>query len=113
MKKIIKKNPDHPQAIALRKFLIIMGVCHTVVCDREQNGSNEILYQSSSPDELALVTSAKDIGYELVARSSEEVTIYNSILGKPFSNFHQKIRYFPSKFLIKFYYNFGHFHILL
>jgi len=94
IKKAIRKNPNDPKAIALRKFLIILGVCHTVVCDREQDGSNEILYQSSSPDELALVMSAKDVGYELVARSSEEVTIHNKILGKQISNF-PEINIFP------------------
>jgi len=67
--------------------LIILGVCHTVVCDRDPENKNEILYQSSSPDELALVMAAKDIGYELVARSSEEITIHNNITGKYIANF--------------------------
>lgn len=62
--------------------MIILGVCHTVVCDREPEDPDKILYQSSSPDELALVTASKDIGFELIARSSEEVTIYNKILDR-------------------------------
>lgn len=40
------------------------------------------MYQSSSPDELALVNAGKDVGYELVARSSQQVTVYNKILDK-------------------------------
>lgn len=80
MRKTIRKNPNDPLSVALRQFLIILGVCHTVVCDREPDKEDKINYQSSSPDELALVTAAKDIGFELVGRSSQEVSIHNKIL---------------------------------
>ena len=75
--------------MAIRQFLIILGVCNTVVCDRElenpkkkksEKSKETIVYQSSSPDELALVTSSKDIGYELIGRSSKGCEIYNKIL---------------------------------
>lgn len=82
MRKTIRKNQNDPIAQSLRRFLIVLGVCHTVVCDRDEDGKDKVQYQSSSPDELALVNGAKDIGYELVARSSEEVTIYNKITSK-------------------------------
>jgi phospholipid-transporting ATPase len=69
--------------------LIILGVCHTVVCDRELKDPDKpesldnpesIVYQSSSPDELALVTAAKEIGYELVGRSTDGCEVYNKII---------------------------------
>jgi magnesium-transporting ATPase (P-type) len=82
MRKTIRKDENDPIAQALRGFLIVLGVCHTVVCDRDEDDKDKVQYQSSSPDELALVNGAKDIGYELIARSSEEVTIYNKITSK-------------------------------
>ena len=36
-----------------------------------------MLYQASSPDELALVLGARDLGAKLLARSKEEMRIYN------------------------------------
>lgn len=89
MRKQIRKNPNDPHSIALRHFLIVLGVINTVVCDRELedpekpkglDNEEKIVYQSSSPDELALVTASKDIGYELIGRSSEGCEIYNKIL---------------------------------
>ena len=41
-----------------------------------------IVYQSSSPDELALVTAGKEIGFELISRSSEGCEVYNKILDR-------------------------------
>jgi phospholipid-transporting ATPase len=80
IRKTIRKDPNDPLAVALKRFLVILGVCHTVVCDREPDQEDVILYQSSSPDELALVLSAKEIGFEMIGRSSQEVSIYNKIL---------------------------------
>lgn len=82
LRKTVRKNPEHPSSIAIHRFLVILSVCHTVVCDRDPDDKDKILYQSSSPDELALVQAGKDIGFEMISRSSEEVTIYNKILDR-------------------------------
>ena len=57
-------------------FLTSLSVCHTVVCD---NDSGDVTYQSSSPDELALVQAAKDLGFELLGRSTDTVRVRNNI----------------------------------
>ena len=49
-------------------------MCHTVVCDIS---GNDIKYQASSPDELALINGAKDFGYKLVARNHQKLEIEN------------------------------------
>ena len=36
----------------------LLAVCHTVVVDRDPK-NDEIIYQASSPDELALIQGAK------------------------------------------------------
>lgn len=54
----------------LEAFLRALSVCHTAVCEVN---SKEVKYQASSPDELALVMGAKQIGYQVMDRSATEV----------------------------------------
>jgi magnesium-transporting ATPase (P-type) len=63
---------------ATLNFLTALAVCHTVVCDKDQ-ATQETIYQSSSPDELALVTAAKQIGFELHSRSTSVVRVKNTM----------------------------------
>ena len=65
------------QASPVGNFLTALVVCHTVVCDRTEEG--EVQYQASSPDELALVLGAAQMGVKLLSRSNEEMRIKNEI----------------------------------
>ena len=49
-------------------FLLCLSVCHTVVLNNDE-------YQASSPDELALVKGAKVMGYKLINRTIDTITI--------------------------------------
>jgi len=52
---------------------MFLACCHTIIID-EKKGS----YNSSSPDELALVNAAKQFGYEFAKRDGEnKITILN------------------------------------
>jgi magnesium-transporting ATPase (P-type) len=57
------------QGAALRDFFSMLAVCHTVMVEREvsaekgiANDDSDLKYAASSPDELALVMGAKDVG---------------------------------------------------
>jgi magnesium-transporting ATPase (P-type) len=52
----------------------LLAVCHTVVVDRDPK-TDEIIYQASSPDELALIQGAKQAGFVLLDKSPTEMTI--------------------------------------
>ena len=65
--KINKKNQE---------FLIHLGICHTVLTEKNENG--EIEYKASSPDELALVSAARMFGVELQGRDDEQGVILNN-----------------------------------
>ena len=57
----------------LIRCIMFLACCHTIIID-EKKGS----YNSSSPDELALVNAAKQFGYEFAKRDGEnKITILN------------------------------------
>ncbi|XP_039266166.2 phospholipid-transporting ATPase IB-like isoform X2 [Styela clava] len=62
---------------AIRHFLTLMSVCHTVVPekDRRPNTPSGVQYQSSSPDESALVKAAQKLGFEFTERTPQTVTV--------------------------------------
>ncbi|TNN88853.1 Phospholipid-transporting ATPase IB [Liparis tanakae] len=63
---------NHPTSPQICEFLTMMAVCHTVVPEREED---QIIYQSSSPDEGALVKGAKGLGFVFTARTPHSVII--------------------------------------
>jgi phospholipid-translocating ATPase len=70
----ICKNPHAPLATKARFFLLSIALCHTCVPEKGEQ-SDEIRYQAASPDELALVMAAQDMGYLFLDRQSSTVTI--------------------------------------
>lgn len=71
----------HPTALFSQKakfFILSLALCHSCLPKKTHNASMEedsIEYQSSSPDELALVTAARDLGYIVLNRNAEILTI--------------------------------------
>jgi len=52
----------------------MLAVCHTVMIDKDPiKGGRK--YSAASPDELALVKGAKEVGIEFIHRSLNVVTI--------------------------------------
>ncbi len=60
--------PSHPSHSSIRRFIEVLGVCHTVVVETQKR---EVSYNASSPDELALVNAAKYFGFEFKARDED------------------------------------------
>ena len=50
----ILNNPEHDDHESLQKVVLFLAACHTIVIDQRKG-----TYNSSSPDELALVNAAK------------------------------------------------------
>ena len=64
---------NEKEKVALKSVLLFLSVCHTIVIDSKSGN-----YNSSSPDELALVNFAKQKGYEFKERDDEDnCVIYN------------------------------------
>jgi magnesium-transporting ATPase (P-type) len=49
----------------------ILSVCHTVIAEKAKNGTGSLVYNASSPDELALVNAAKFFGYNFKGRDED------------------------------------------
>ena len=55
-------------------FVACLGLCHTVMLDTNDD-TGETEYKAESPDEEALVSAAKDLGFNLIGRSAGDITV--------------------------------------
>ncbi|KAL8995597.1 MAG: hypothetical protein Q9169_004709 [Polycauliona sp. 2 TL-2023] len=77
----IENRPHTIFAKKARFFLLSLALCHT--CLPERNEQQEIEYQAASPDEIALVRGAQDLGYMVVDRQMKTITIKSRVVGRP------------------------------
>jgi phospholipid-translocating ATPase len=76
---------SHPHSIYAKKakfLLLSMALCHECVAERDEkispDGGYEIEnldYQSASPDEIALISAARDLGFLMIDRKHNSITI--------------------------------------
>lgn len=74
-------NRQDEEGRRLFEFFRLLAVCHTVVVDRDPK-TQEVLYQASSPDELALIQGAKQMGLVLQERTQKLMKIRNELTGE-------------------------------
>ena len=63
-----------------RHLILAMALCHTAIPEVQQDGSTD--FQASSPDELALVRAAQDLGVLVCNRSTQSITLLSSSEGQ-------------------------------
>jgi phospholipid-translocating ATPase len=73
MLEYIQRRPHTMFARKARLFILSMALCHTCVPEKDEDGN--VTFQAASPDELALVTAAQDLGYVVANRRSNSITI--------------------------------------
>ncbi|KAF7187235.1 putative phospholipid-transporting ATPase DNF3 [Pseudocercospora fuligena] len=61
----LQQRPQTPFSMRARMLILSMAVCHTCLPERveEDDDDSKISFQASSPDELALVRAAQELGY--------------------------------------------------
>ncbi|KAI5857450.1 phospholipid-translocating P-type ATPase [Durotheca rogersii] len=67
----IHQNPNTAFSKKARQFLLCVALCHTCLPEVKEDG--KIAFQAASPDELALVQAARDLGYLLVDRPTHSI----------------------------------------
>ncbi|EZF97320.1 phospholipid-transporting ATPase [Trichophyton rubrum MR1459] len=76
MLQYVRQKPHTLFAVRVRFFIIAMALCHTCLPECGQDG--EYTFQAASPDEVALVAAAKELGYLVCDRQPNSITIRRS-----------------------------------
>ncbi|XP_054835635.1 phospholipid-transporting ATPase IK [Eublepharis macularius] len=63
------QQDNHP---IMREFMRLLALCHTVMVEEKES---QLIYQAASPDEEALVTAARNLGYVFLSRTQDTITI--------------------------------------
>ncbi|KAG1176891.1 hypothetical protein G6F70_006319 [Rhizopus microsporus] len=67
---------DTKQAMAIAHFYQTLALCHTVIAERpDKSNPNYIEYKAQSPDEAALVATARDLGFVFLGRESNKLLV--------------------------------------
>ncbi|KAI6714559.1 hypothetical protein B2J93_2415 [Marssonina coronariae] len=76
----LQRRPEGAFEKKARFFLLAIALCHTALPETHDDG--EVGYQAMSPDELALVRAAQDLGLVVVDRESQSITILTRDAGR-------------------------------
>jgi phospholipid-translocating ATPase len=69
----LRTNPKSELSHKVRLFVLSLALCHT--CFPEIKKDGEIGFQAASPDELALVEAAQELGFLLTDRVTNSITL--------------------------------------
>jgi len=72
-------SPELPFTRKVKLFFLCIALCHTCVPGPRKDGSIE--FQATSPDEVALLKAAEELGYLLVDKRGDVITIKSSVAG--------------------------------
>ncbi|OLL25914.1 Phospholipid-transporting ATPase DNF1, partial [Neolecta irregularis DAH-3] len=68
------------QQNANRDFILALALCHSVLTERVSDHPTRIAFHAQSPDEAALVATARDLGVSLIERTKDGVVL--DVLGQ-------------------------------
>ncbi|KAF9583570.1 hypothetical protein BGW38_009159, partial [Lunasporangiospora selenospora] len=74
-------DPNSKHAKAIVNFWTALAVCHTVLAERSEEFPNRIEYKAQSPDEAALVSTARDVGFVFLEKQGPKMIL--EIMGQP------------------------------
>jgi phospholipid-translocating ATPase len=68
------------QKVADQNFMIALALCHTVISEKTPGDKPTIEFKAQSPDEAALVSTARDVGFSVLGRSDDDIFV--NVLGE-------------------------------
>jgi phospholipid-translocating ATPase len=68
------------QSQANEDFMVALALCHTVITETTPGDPPKIEFKAQSPDEAALVATARDVGFTVLGRSHEDLHV--NVLGE-------------------------------
>ncbi|KAF7536120.1 hypothetical protein G7Z17_g13093 [Cylindrodendrum hubeiense] len=69
----IRLRPNSAFSRKAKQYILAMALCHTCLPEHKEDGGLE--FQASSPDELALVRAAQELGYLVINRTTQTITL--------------------------------------
>jgi len=63
------------QAKANHRFMLVLALCHSVLPELVSSDPPKIEFKAQSPDEAALVATARDVGFSLIERTQSGVVL--------------------------------------
>lgn len=69
---------NEPHSDVIQKFFRVLAICNTAIPDVDEE-SGEISYEAESPDEAAFVIAARELGFELYARTQTSISLHELI----------------------------------
>ncbi|KAF5006874.1 hypothetical protein FDECE_6771 [Fusarium decemcellulare] len=69
----IRLRPNSGFARKAKQYILAVALCHTCLPEHKDNG--ELEFQAASPDELALVRAAQELGYLVINRTTQTITL--------------------------------------
>ncbi|KJZ79388.1 Phospholipid-transporting ATPase DNF1 [Hirsutella minnesotensis 3608] len=68
------------QKAANEDFMLALALCHTVIAERTPGDPPKMLFKAQSPDEEALVATARDMGFVVLGNSGDGINL--NVLGE-------------------------------
>lgn len=63
------------QQYATERFMLALALCHTVIPEKLPGDQPKMIFKAQSPDEAALVATARDMGFTVLASSSDNIDL--------------------------------------
>lgn len=71
--KHMRTDPNSKFTIKAREYILALALCHTALPETNPDGS--VSFQASSPDEIALVQAAQELGFLVSHRTTRTITL--------------------------------------
>ncbi|KAL2136056.1 hypothetical protein VTI74DRAFT_5636 [Chaetomium olivicolor] len=68
-----KNGPEQQQAN--EHFMLALALCHSVIAEKKPGDPPKMLFKAQSPDEAALVATARDMGFTVLGSSSDGINV--------------------------------------
>lgn len=63
------------QKQANKEFMLALALCHTVIAEKQPGDPPKMLFKAQSPDEAALVATARDMGFTVLGHTGDGINV--------------------------------------
>lgn len=76
----LRGSAGEEQKAANEQFMLVLALCHTVITERTPGDPPKLEFKAQSPDEAALVATARDCGFTVMGRTRDGIIL--NVMGK-------------------------------